>query len=204
MKKYPNLQEANLIWEEGINYRKSLGVFNHEEEYRFHTKGVADAATKISKCCGLDVNKAYILGLLHDYGKHIDEKKMGKFHGLEGYREMLKINYSAVAKVCLTHCFPDREFNYDNYPAYDVEELQECKIILSTMSYDDYDLLIQYCDILFEKLSIVSIEDRIKGISCRYNIPSDKVHYLYNNAIYLKNHFDNKCGCDTYKLLGVF
>lgn len=203
MKEYPSRHKASQIWEEGINYRKSLGIFSHEEEYSFHTKGVAEAATKIALTCGLDVDKAYVFGLLHDYGKHIDERKTGKFHGLEGYRELLKMNYPAVAKICLTHCFPEQEFNYDNYPAYDVSELQECKRILSTISYDDYDLLIQFCDMLFEKFSIVTVEYRIKGIANRYNIPNDKTNHLYRNAIYLKDYFDDKCRCDVYQLLGI-
>lgn len=203
MQKYPNQQEAEQIWEEGINYRKSLGVFNHEKEYRFHTKGVANSAVKIAEKCVMCAEKAYVIGLLHDYGKHIDEIETGKFHGLEGYREMLKMSFPDVAKICLTHCFPEQDFSYDNYPAYNIEDLQECKNILSTISYDDYDLLIQFCDMLVEKLSIVSIEDRIKCIAERYKIPSDKVNHLYDNAIYLKNYFDNKCCCDVYDLLGI-
>lgn len=203
MKEYPDKQEASIIWQEGINYRKSLGVFGHEEEYIFHTQGVAKAAAIIAEKCDMDTDKAYVFGLLHDYGKHIDERKTGKFHGLEGYRELLKMNYPAVAKICLTHCFPEQKFNYNNYPAYNIKDLQECRKILATVSYDDYDLLIQFCDMLFEKFSIVTAEDRIKAISLRYNVPFDKTKHLYDNAVYLKTYFDTKCGCDVYGLLGI-
>lgn len=46
-------------------------------KYRFkHTIGVAKTAVSIAKKIGIDLQKAELAGLLHDYAKCIDEKKL--------------------------------------------------------------------------------------------------------------------------------
>ena len=69
--KYPNREQALKIWEAGIIYRLSRPYgFTFENEYRFHTMGVASAAEKIARHVpNMDPEKAFVLGLLHDYGK---------------------------------------------------------------------------------------------------------------------------------------
>ena len=70
MQGYPNKAEALKIWQEGLDYRIKNYDFPVADEYVFHTKGIAESCEKIAKLIP-DVNteKAYVLGLLHDYGK---------------------------------------------------------------------------------------------------------------------------------------
>ena len=101
-KGYPDIKTAKKIWEEGIKYRKSKPYgFDIEKEYIFHTKGIAAAAKKIAENIpGLNPEKAYVLGLLHDYGKRISERDERYFHGREGYEQMNKHGFYDVAKIC--------------------------------------------------------------------------------------------------------
>lgn len=84
---FPSRKKAEEIWEQGIGYRLSSPYpYPLEKEYRFHTRGVAAAAEKIAaRIPGMNGEKAYVLGLLHDYGKRIGEREENKFHGQEGY-----------------------------------------------------------------------------------------------------------------------
>ncbi len=200
---YPHLSEALKIWEEGIAFRLSQGAFSKEEEYRFHTKKVAEIASLIASKCGMNTEKAYVFGLLHDYGKHIDERKTGVFHGLEGYREMLKKDYPEMAVICLSHCFPKKDFDLDNYPAYNRKDLEISKQILSLNDYDDYDRLIQLSDMFPEGMNIVTIENRLQGIKKRYCLSEKKLKDISENALFLKQYFSDLCGCDIYTLIGL-
>ncbi len=93
----------------------------------------------------LNPEKAFVLGLLHDYGKRISERKANIFHGIEGYNAMLSFGYPDVAKICLTHTFQNENFN-EKTLGYPSDWMIEAKKILSVLAYDDYDRLIQFCD----------------------------------------------------------
>lgn len=198
---YPHLSEALKIWEEGIAFRLSQGYFTKEKEYRFHTQKVAEIASLIASKCGMNTEKAYVFGLLHDYGKRIDERKSGKFHGLEGYREMLKKGYPEMAGICLSHCFPQRDFDIDNYPAYSKLDMEESKKILASLEYNDYDRLIQFSDMFPEGMNVVTIEERISAIKKRYSLSEKEIKDISENALRLKKYFSDLCRCDVYELI---
>ena len=70
-----------------------------------------------SRIDSIDGQKAYILGLLHDYGKMVrDADNKEYFHGLTGYHEMNRLGFDDVARVCLTHTFPDKDCNNGSNP----------------------------------------------------------------------------------------
>lgn len=69
-----------------------------------HCRVAAHCAERIAQACGdLDVNKAYILGLLHDIGRKFNVRHLG--HVADGYSYMMSLGYDEVAKICLTHSF---------------------------------------------------------------------------------------------------
>ncbi len=201
---YPDLETAQKIWEEGFNRRCLNTVFKARDEYIFHTRGIADMASKIAAKTGyLKPEKAYVLGLLHDYGKKYDEKSEGIFHVQAGYEEMMQKGYTDVARICLTHSFPDKDFDDNDYSSYRPEWLSWAHQKLTDVVYDDYDRLIQFCDMHFEGLKIVGIEERIRGISSRYGLKMEQLKNLRANAIRLKSYFSDKCGGDIYSLLNI-
>lgn len=207
---YPDRILAKTIWEAGIVKRRHNYNFidingeNIEDEYRFHTLGIADSAEKITDLIpDMNKDKAYVCGLLHDYGRIEDEFRGGRFHAVKGYDEMISMGYPDIARICISHGFPQQDFEFKNYPKFSLEDLTYAREILRNIIYDDYDYLIQFCDLLFEGLEMVTIEKRVKGIMSRYNLSFEKVELLYNNGIRLKKYFDNKTGTDVYGLLKI-
>ncbi len=198
----PDRKTAEKIWQQGIKYRLSRPYpFPVFEEYKFHTRGVAKTAEKIaSNLPEMDSEKAYVFGLLHDYGKRIGEKEEHKFHGQEGYEQMMMMGYDEVAQICLTHTFADKNFLYEDY-SYPLEWLQWAKNKLKNIFYTDYDYLICLCDKFFEGMSMVTIEQRVDGISKRYQLDENKKNMLLHESLELKHYFDVKTGKNIYKLL---
>lgn len=201
---YPNREQALSIWQEGLNFRITNYGFDVADEYVFHTKGIAESCEIIAKqIASLNAEKAYVLGLLHDYGKKYPEKELGGFHGHYGYDEMMQMGFPDVARVCLTHSFYASDFNKDDYKNYSSKDLDWAQDKLKNIIFDDYDKLVQLCDMFFEGRNKVTFEKRFEGIMKRHNLSFDNIKNLYHHAEENKKYFDNKCGTDIYKLLGI-
>ena len=203
MSNYPTVSHAINLWQESLSGIVSGTSEQIQIEYIFHTTGVAEAAYKIAQKCNLDPQKAYILGLLHDYGKIQNEKHTGKAHFIVGYDKMNKEGFSDVANVCLSHSFPSKDFSFSDYTSYNINDLEKVKKILSEREYDDYDRLIQLCDMFFEGMNRVSYQERIDGICKRYNITKEQTKDLEEGARINKEYFDRLCGQDIYKILDI-
>lgn len=203
MSTYPDLRKAIYLWQESLSGMLNRSHDKTPQEYISHTTGVALAAFKIAEKCGLDKDKAYVLGLLHDYGKIYNERETMVPHFIVGYNKMLSLDYTDSARICLSHSFPDVDFDFADYTSYPLDWLKYAKDILKTFVYDDYDRLIQLCDIFFEGNHVVSYQKRITKIRERYNLTVEQTSNLEKGAIRNKIYFDNKCGCDIYKILGI-
>lgn len=200
----PDRKTAEKIWKEGIDYRQSLAYgFEEKDEYIFHTLGVAEAAEKIARRLqGMDSEKAYVFGLLHDYGRRIKESAENKFHGQEGYEQMLKLGYDEVAQICLTHTFSSKEFDNNRF-VYPAAWMDWAKSKLAQVNYSDYDYLICFCDKLFEGFSMVKVEDRAEGIARRYHLSDEQRNILLEESLHLKQYFDDKLKTNVYNILGL-
>ena len=140
-----------------------------------HCLTAAHCAEKIASACGdMDVEKAYILGLLHDIGRKFGVRHLG--HVYDGYVYMKSVGYDEVAKICLTHSFNNHTI--DEYIGkFDVtdEELTIIKTELAKTIYDEYDRLIQLCDCLLVVEGVLDIENRMNDVKKRYGFyPQDK------------------------------
>ena len=160
-----------------------------------HSRTAAHCAEKIALYAGLDPDKAYILGLLHDIGR-----KFGKWHlrhVSDGYTYMMSLGYDEAARVCLTHSFhrntvDDYVGNFDT----SAEELQLIKSKLSEIEYDDYDRLIRLCDAISGPEGVMDIIDRMNDVKTRYGYyDPDK----WNDNLALKACFEEKMGRDLYE-----
>lgn len=165
-----------------------------------HSRIAAYCAEKIAaRCPGMDSQKAYILGLLHDIGRKFGTRHLG--HVFDGYFYMQSLGYGEVAKVCLTHSFHSNTVK-GYIGKFDTTE-QELNIIetaLHSTEFDDYDRLIQLCDALAGAEYIMNIEERMKDVKTRYgSYPADKWNYNMS----LKTYFEEKTGEDIYNLLGT-
>lgn len=203
---YPKVSEAFSLLDVLVDgYSKQFPADSNKPSLlRQHSLLVATCAEIIaSKIHGMDNKKAYALGLLHDYGKVINEKQNKLFHGLCGYKILNELGYEEVGRICLTHTFIDKDFSLQDYQSYDKKELQACQKLLKKMEYDDYDRLIQLSDMMVSVVGFNTIKQRMKFVREKYNIDCLTVKRKYRNVLRLKDYFDKLCGCDVYKLLGI-
>ncbi len=201
---FPNRQTALEIWKQGIIYRRAHDGWppRFETEYLFHSLGIANACARVAALIpGMDSEKAWALGLLHDYGKRHDERKGKHFHVLEGYEEMLRLGYTDVARICLTHSFPKKDFDFSAYGCRK-EWLTVAREKLENVEIDDYDRLVRLLDFMFEGMRITTFENRVDGIVRRYHTKTPPTD-LYNYALQNKAYFEAKIGQDIYQLFNV-
>ena len=183
----PTRKEAMALLRDGLS--------NNPGPWGKHCLTAAHCAEKIASACGdMDVEKAYILGLLHDIGRKFGVRHLG--HVSDGYRFMMSLGYDEAAKICLTHSFNNHTL--DEYIGkFDVsdEEMKMIKTELARTVYDDYDRLIQLCDSLAGAEGVLDIEDRMNDVKKRYgSYPQDK----WDSNMRLKRYFEEKMKKDIY------
>ena len=164
-----------------------------------HSRVAAHCSEKIAqRCQGMDPEKAYILGLLHDIGRKFGVRHLG--HVSDGYSYMMSLGYDEVARVCLTHSF--NNMRLDEFIGKDDTSDEEHELIrteLGRITPDDYDRLIQLCDALAGSEGVMSIEDRMNDVKRRYgSFPQAK----WDSNIRLKAYFEEKASKDIYELVG--
>ena len=163
-----------------------------------HSRTAAHCAEAIAAACGLDADKAYVLGLLHDIGRLYCKRHLG--HVVDGCRYMLSLGYDEVARVCLSHSFNNQSLedyvgNRDTSP----EETALLENRLATMVYDEYDRLIQLCDSLAGADGVMDIIERMEDVRRRYgDYPQNK----WDINLAIKAHFEALAGRDIYDIVG--
>ena len=100
---FPSCEDAEKILNESVPLNP--GPWGN------HCRLVAHCAKKIGTAAGLDENKAYVCGLLHDIGRRFGVRHLG--HVSDGYSYMMSFGFDEVAKICLTHSFSSN--NTDDY-----------------------------------------------------------------------------------------
>ena len=186
---YPRREEAHRILAE------SLGM--NPGPWGDHCRTAAHCAQKIAAAVGLDPERAYVLGLLHDIGRRFGKGHLA--HAYDGWKYMLELGYDAAARICLTHSFsvPTLECYIGNrdIPAEAQGEMEEA---LSKIIYDDYDKLIQLCDCLAGAGEVMDMEARMADVKARYgNYPQEK----WDANMTLKAYFEAKAGRDIYDIV---
>ena len=162
-----------------------------------HSRTAAHCAEKIALACGMDAEKAYVLGLLHDIGRRFGKRHLG--HVSDGYSYMMSLGYDEVARVCLTHSFHD--LTLDMYIGNFDTTGEETKLItdeLAKIEADDYDRLIQLCDALAGSEGVVDIEERMADIKRRYGSYPEK---KWDANLALKRRFEELAGRGIYDVV---
>lgn len=163
-----------------------------------HSRVAAHCAEKIAQqCSGMDPQKAYILGLLHDIGRKFGVRHLG--HVSDGYSYMMSLGYEEAAKICLTHSFHDKAI--DGYVGkFDTtdEEMQLIRDGLESAVFDDYDRLIQLCDSIAGSEGVMEMEERMGDVKRRYGAYPQK---KWDMNLELKRYFEEKMGRDIYTVV---
>lgn len=159
-----------------------------------HCRTAAHCAEKIALACGMEGEKAYVLGLLHDIGRKFGIKHLA--HVAEGYHYMAEMGYDEAARICLTHSFSTGNLqDYIGKNDVDEEEYAFLQFMLAKTPMDDYDRLIQLCDALAGNGKVLDIEERMGDVKRRYGFyPPEK----WAKNMELKQYFEKKSGQDIY------
>jgi len=188
----PTKQEAEelLIWANEQN----PGVWVD------HSRVVARAAKTIASRCGLDIERAYVSGLLHDIGRW--EGRRDLHHIYSGYELMKSMGYYEIADVCLSHSFPTPNVGIGEYFGRNDCTKEETDTIVSFLvnkELDDYDRLIQLCDSIGTIKGVSLVEVRLIDVIQRHGFNEFSVLKI---AAYLdlKRYFDRLCGINIYSL----
>lgn len=181
-----------------------IAVQNNPGPWEQHSLVSADNARRIAeKVPGMDPEKAYIMGLLHDIGRR--EGVTGMRHVIDGYDYLMAIHQPELAVICLTHSYATQnaahfEGRHDCTP----EQVAFIQRFLETYEYDDYDKLIQLCDAISLPQGACIMEKRFVDVALRYGV-QDYTLERWRAYIRWKQYFDTLCGCDIYTLLpGVY
>jgi hypothetical protein len=165
-----------------------------------HSRIAARCAEKIASACrGMDPEKAYILGLLHDIGRKFGVRHLG--HVSDGYSYMMSLGYDEVARICLTHSFNNMRLDeyIGNVDTSD-EEYELIRTELSKITPDDYDRLIQLCDSLAADYGFVILEKRFVDVTRRHGIMEGYIKG-WEIAFSIKDYFEKEMGCSIYDVL---
>lgn len=161
-----------------------------------HSKSCAHCAYTIAKACGMDADKAYVFGLLHDIGRRFGKRHLG--HVSDGYSYMMSLGFDEVARICLTHSFMDNTIN-DYVGNIDTSE-EEMKLItgnLEKIVFDDYDLLIHLCDAMAGSEGVLDIEERMDDVERRYGAYPIEKRIANRNLI---KYFEEKARRNIYEI----
>lgn len=163
-----------------------------------HSRVAAHCAETIARACGdMDIDKAYVLGLLHDIGRKFGVSHMR--HVSDGYSYMMSLGYDEAARICLTHSFAGRTIDgYVGRLDVNDQELAMIKTELSRADMDEYDDLIQLCDALAGSDGVMDIEARMADVRRRYgSYPKAK----WDMNMVLKARFEAAMGRDVYEVV---
>jgi len=167
-----------------------------------HSKTVAKSARVIAEKSGLDSDFAYISGLLHDIGRY--RGITGLRHIYDGYSLLNDKGYHYIAKICMTHSFPNNDYgNLDLFFGGNdctEEEIHKIKEELDNYEDNDYDKLIQLCDSISLAEGLCILEIRLVDTVRRYRILNEYILKKWDAFFEIKKYFDNKCGKNIYKL----
>ena len=165
-----------------------------------HSKNVAKAARLIAEHCeGLDSEKAFVCGMLHDIGRRTGIAAVR--HIIDGYDYAMSKGWDEAARICLTHSFPVKDIGAD-IGKKDITDRQYDFIrdYLNNLEYDDYDKLIILCDALADANGFCILEKRFIDTTRRYGIYPFTIE-RWNKTYEYKDYFENMAGRSIYMLL---
>ncbi len=80
--------------------------------------------------------------------------------------------WNEIARISLTHCFLNKDFNPDLYPQAH-QDLLRRKQIISQLDYDNYDKLLQLADMLNDRGKSRTLSYRCQSLAQRYPFQED-------------------------------
>lgn len=166
--------------------------------WKAHSLVTAECAEKIAACCpGMDSEKAFILGLLHDIGRRFGVTQLA--HVINGYDYLMKLGFDEPARISLTHSFAEKDIHtYIGKPDVSEADYQRILNLIASFDYDDYDRLIQLCDSIAMAEGPADIVTRMSDVKNRYGFyPREK----WDKHLELQKYFEDKMGKSLNEVL---
>lgn len=166
-----------------------------------HSYYVGLAAGKIAAHVpGMDADRARACGFVHDIGRRFGEMKIN--HIFCGWRYLLEEGYEEAARICLTHSFPVQDARsvtgvWDSTQ----EDIAFLREYLPSITYTDYDRLIQLADVLGDASGIVVLEKRLVDIIRRYGLDAENVPSRWAALFAIKEDFERRMGMTVEAVL---
>ncbi|HQL33482.1 MAG TPA: HDOD domain-containing protein [Treponemataceae bacterium] len=165
-----------------------------------HSRWCARACERIAHAVpGMDAEKAYCLGLMHDIGRRVGRCK--ERHMLEGHRYCAERGWTDAARICITHSFMIKDVS-SSLGGWDMDEqdYRYMERFVADTSYDDYDRLVQLCDSLALPGGFCLLEQRFVDVCMRYGANENLIP-RWRATYDIKDDFSRRAGCPVYDLL---
>ena len=168
-----------------------------------HSLNVGLAAKNISNLTNeTNNNLAYILGILHDYGR---KYKTDMKHTIVGFESLVNIGLENLAKICLTHSHINGKRCANNEPAVEgwsyangkslwqsENTLDDLTKFLINTKYNKYDHIICIADLMATENKIIPVHLRLEDIAKRRKIDQRNRNFFLAELINLLNEFLEK------------
>ena len=199
----PTLKQARHLITDLAGELERLNI-KKKDSFGHYLRVAQNARILALKIPHLNPDKAYIMGLMHDYGQIDETKDKHLFHGLIGYQKLLKLGYDEAARACLVHSFFEWEdITPERYHSYDKDSIICCSNILKERPFDDYDRLVHLADLMATGSKLTTIEMRFEYLAATYRINEIIIKDKYELACRLKHYFDELIGEDVYNILKI-
>lgn len=194
---FPTVEQAEAWLQDGV--KRNPGLWDN------HSRYVGQAARAIAeRIPELDPEKAQVLGMLHDIGRRFGST--GNLHIADGYDFMMELGYPEVARICLTHSFPYQDID-SCFGSWNVDPERDGNSarkrmgeLLSQITYDRYDRLIQLCDALAMGTGFCLLEKRWVDVAMRYG-PNQYMIPKWRATYEIKDELEKRMGISIYDLL---
>lgn len=167
-------------------------------QWREHVLHAARAAEAIAARSGLDPDRAWVLGALHDVGRFEGVRAM--HHIIAGYNLLMEKGDPGAARICMTHSFPGGDPT-TYLGKWDVTDEERAFVIdyITHCEMDDYDRLIQLCDALALSEGICLIEKRLVSVVLRHGVTPNLAE-KWRATLAIRDDFERRMGCSIYTL----
>lgn len=165
-----------------------------------HSRNAARACELIAeRTPGLDPEKAYILGLMHDIGRRVGVVQ--ERHMVAGYQYCMSRGWETQARICVSHAYMIQDIR-STPGKWDVteDEYRFMEGYIPAMEVDDYDRLVQLCDSLAIHTGFCLLEKRLVDVCLRYGV-NELVVPRWKSIFALKDYFEGRMGRSVYDVL---
>ncbi len=159
--------------------------------YLAHSLEVARLSETLASKMGLDSDKAFRMGLLHDYGRKYEQNFK---HVIIGFEKLYDLGYFEEAIGALTHSYINGKTYAIFEPITNKPIKNDISEFLRNYEYTDYDRILNLADLMASANGVLEPRLRIKDIETRRQISKEQKEYFLNEVVKLINYTLKKIG----------